>query len=99
MATNCAIIFNSPIKIPISAMKNVKNNAFLGSLFKPDSLAKNLGVILSKDMAWSILGPPKIPPKAEDKVAPQTPQRTKNGTAPNSIRTLLLVLRNWLSIL
>ena len=94
MATNSAITFNSPIKIPISAMKKVKNKAFLGSLLDPDSLAKNLGVILSKDMACSILGPPKIPPNADDKVAPQTPHRTKNGTAPNSIRTLLLVLRN-----
>ena len=94
MATNSAITFNSPIKIPISAMKKVKNKAFLGSLFNPDSLAKNLGVILSKDMACSILGPPKIPPKADDKVAPQTPERTKNGNAPNSIRTLLFVLKN-----
>ena len=58
-------------------MKNVKNKAFLGSLLDPDSLANNLGVILSNDMACSILGPPKIPPNADDKVAPQTPHRTK----------------------
>ena len=33
MATNSAITFNSPIKIPISAMKNVKNNRFLFGVF------------------------------------------------------------------
>ena len=68
----------------------VKKSAFLGSLLEPDSLAKILGVILSIDMACNILGPPKIPPKAEDKVAPQTPHNTSKGIAPNSISTLLL---------
>ena len=99
MATNSAITFNSPIKIPISAIKKVKNKAFLGSLFFPDSLENIFGVILSKDIACSILGPPKIPPRADDKVAPHTPPRTKSGIAPKSINTLLFETKNSRSIL
>ena len=91
--------FNSPMRIPISAMIKVRRRAFLGSLFTPCPFAKILGVIKSSDMACKILGPPRIPPKADDSVAPQTPPRTNSGIAPNSISTLLFVFSISLSIL
>ena len=51
-------------------------NAFTGSLFSPFPFSNIFGVTLSLDMACKILGPPKIPPRAEDKVAPQIPATT-----------------------
>ena len=76
METTRAITSNSPIKIPASAIIKTINKAFTGSLLTPFPLLNIFGVTLSIDMACKILGPPKRPPKAEDKVAPQIPATT-----------------------
>ncbi len=82
---------NSPIKIPACAITKTRKRAFTGSLFFPLPFPKNFGVILSNDIACKILGPPKIPPKAEDKVAPQIPATTAGAYKAIFIKILLSV--------
>ena len=48
----------------------------MGSSFLPFPIPNNFGVTLSIDMACKILGPPSIPPNAEERVAPQIPATT-----------------------
>ncbi len=72
-----AITSKSPISMPTSANKKVRIKALRGSLLLPTPLAKNLWVTLSPDIACKIRGAPKMPPKADDKVAPQIPAMTR----------------------
>ena len=76
METTSAIASNSPIKTPNSASANVKMSAFRGSLVSPYPLPNILGMILSLAMACIIRGAPNIPPKADERVAPQIPAIT-----------------------
>ena len=60
-----AITFSSPIRIPASAMTNVRSSAFLGSLEAPVPRAKKFGVILSIAVDSKILGAASMLPRAE----------------------------------
>ncbi len=75
--TTRAITFKSPIMIPAKAITNVSKSAFRGSFPAPTPLANTFGVILSIAVAWSILGAPNNPPKADERVAPHIPAITK----------------------
>ena len=85
---------NSPIRIPVSAITNARIKALTGSLFFPFPLPNNLGVTLSKDIACKILGAPKIPPIAEDNVAPQIPATTAGAKSAIFINILLSVFKS-----
>ena len=79
MDTILAITFNSPIKIPASAITKANKIAFLGSFATPCPLPKKEGTILSLAMACNILGAPRMLPRADDSVAPQMPATTSSG--------------------
>ena len=77
--TTLAIKFNSPMRIPASAITNVSNKAFRGSFVGPKPLANIFGVILSDEVACKILGAPNILPIVDEIVAPQIPATNNCG--------------------
>ena len=72
------IHIESSMLIPSEFARVAVNHGTVATVSDPHEIANILGVNLSLDIACRILGPPKIPPKAEDNVAPHIPATT-NG--------------------